>query len=179
MARKLKDKTKKPIVRKLCRRRISIQDVEAICEMVSMQLTETEACLNLNINPQVWRDWKRNHKHESTFSDALTRIRGTYIAGNLAQIRKAATGSDGVRHDWRAADRLNGILARDRYGNQDASAQVSVSVNVVAPDRLKQLVEMLGDEKVRAAVGLPDMQCKAIEVVSQAGAVVTNADRNL
>ena len=56
-------------------------------------------------------------------------------AGNIKEMERAATGSDGVRHDWRAADRLNGIVSPERYGQQqqpqaDARPALPQTVNV-------------------------------------------------
>jgi len=105
----------KAITRTKRRAPISVQDVRAIAKLVARRLTESEACEVAGILPETWTKWKNRHGHDARFVRILTRVRATYIKGNFEQMEKAAGGKGGIRHDWRAADRLNAIVAPDRY----------------------------------------------------------------
>jgi hypothetical protein len=104
-----------PVERTRQRAKITRQDVREVAKLVAKRLTEAEACECLGIRPRTWYGWRENHKNQAEYSALLTRVRGQYIRANLAQMEKAAAGKGGVRHDWRAADRLNAITAPDRY----------------------------------------------------------------
>jgi hypothetical protein len=107
-------KPKTPIRTKR-RAAITPQDVNTIATLVAKRLTETEACEAAGINPETWCKWKRRHGHDARYVRVLTRARARYVARNLKEIEKAAAGKDGVRHDWRAADRLNQIAKPEAY----------------------------------------------------------------
>ena len=71
-------------------------------------------------------------------------------------IDKAATGSDGVRHDWRAAETLLMFEDWSRFGRQTVDVNTSnVQVNMIAPDRLAMLTGLTRPTRwtTRAAPG--------------------------
>jgi len=147
------------------RRRITMQDMKAVCDMVSMQLTEAEACLQLNIRPQQWYQWKLRGKHKAEFEHILSRLKGAYIQGNIEQIKKAASGRDGIRHDWRAADRLNSIIAPERFAqNKDGSQDVAKAMLLTAETMGKIAEQMMKERQSRsqAVVECPVVETKAI-----------------
>ena len=76
--------------------------------------------------------WKERIKNKPEFEVLVTRARAAKIKGCFAQIRKAAEGQDGVRHDWRAADRLLAIAGPERY-SQSAGQSANVQTGVLSP----------------------------------------------
>ena len=98
-------------------RKITMADAEAIAELVAYRLTETEACLHIGIEPARWWLWKNRKRNTPEFEKLTTRLRAAKLAGCLKEIGKAATGADGIRHDWRAAKELMAMASPDRYGN--------------------------------------------------------------
>ena len=137
-----------------------------MASLIAKRLTATEAALTLGIAPQTWFNWCINKRNEGRFQEHLARIRGIYIAGNLEQMEKAANGRDGIRHDWRAADRLNGIVAQDRYGQQqlaDAGRQAALpptTINVWAD--LASVVSAITWGKPAPAEQVIDVDAKRI-----------------
>jgi hypothetical protein len=118
-----------PVERKRQRAKITRQDVREIAKLVAKRLTEAEACECLGIRPRSWYGWRESHKNQAEYTALLTRVRGEYLRANLAQMEKAAAGKGGVRHDWRAADRLNAITAPDRYAaSQPPPAELPAAV---------------------------------------------------
>lgn len=107
-------------------RKFTHQDIEFIAARVARGNTESEAVLALHLQPKAWFTFKNRAKRNAKFMDILTRLKGEYINSNLEQIDKAASGRDGVRHDWRAADRLNSIMAPERFSQQQ---QVATNTN--------------------------------------------------
>ncbi len=150
--------------RKRIARRISWPDAEAIAEMVAYRMTEAEAALQIGIQPKQWYDFKNRAKRLAKFDELVTRIRGGKIASNLAEIKKAATGSGGVRHDWRAADRMIAIAAPERYAQ---ASQTNVTVNnqtaivgtLGGSDQLAKLVAMYCDQAKALQPAKPVIDC--------------------
>ena len=63
------------------------------------------------------------------------------LANMLDSIETAATGSPTVKMDWRAADRMLQIVAKELYADQDASAAPQTTVSITI-DRVLQLVNL-------------------------------------
>ena len=99
------------------------------------------------------------------FTDILTRIRGNHIRANIAEIKKAATGTGGVRHDWRAADRMNAIIAPERFAQQQSTTTNNTAVLMLAggEDQLRKLVGMWSGEakQLQPAVEQPKIPSTA------------------
>jgi hypothetical protein len=104
-----------PVERKRRRAQISRKDLREVAKLVARRLTIAEACECLGLRARSFYQWTERHENLAEYEAILTRVRGQYIRANLAQMEKAAGGKGGVRHDWRAADRLNAITAPDRY----------------------------------------------------------------
>ena len=104
-----------PPTRNRRRAQISSNDAKAIAGLVAKRLTIAESCECLGIRAKSFYQWKERHQNQAEFEGILTRVRGEYLRANLREMEKAAGGKDGVRHDWRAADRLNAIVSPERY----------------------------------------------------------------
>lgn len=109
-------------------RRITEGDAVEIARITSKGLNESEACAMLGFRRETWFTWK--HENAVKYGNIFTRIRGQRIDGLLAQIDKAAEGKDGVRHDWRAADRLLAITAPDRFAARANDQSPAPTINV-------------------------------------------------
>jgi hypothetical protein len=164
--------------------RITPQIAEAVADMVAMQMTETEAVTLLGINPRAWFLWKDRAKNRPKFEALLTRVRAGKIKSLISEVTRAATGADGVRHDWRAADRLLAVTAPERYAQaRDSQAPVSVQVSVTV-GRMQELVRLMAEGRVRPSVAIapagetprlagstpsaPDIQCATLAPVASA-----------
>ena len=135
------------------RRKITLDDMREVAKMVVYRMTETEACLQLDIQPKHWFSWKNKAKRMGKFEEIMTRIRGARLAGNLEQIKKAAEGKDGVRHDWRAADRLNAVISPDRYAQAQAGNVTTNQIVIAAggEEQLRKLIAVyVGQKEINA-----------------------------
>jgi hypothetical protein len=133
--------------KRIARHRITIQDAKAIGKMVARGLTETEAVLKYDcFTVKQWFNWKSRGKRMEKYAEVLTRIKADRIDANLEEIERAATGADGVRHDWRAADRLNAIIAPERFAqNREQTVhnhQTAIIAAVGSEEQLAKLVAM-------------------------------------
>lgn len=90
------------------RRKLTMQDVKAVAELVAKRLTETEACLQLEINPQQWFQFKNRSKRSEKFESTVSRVKGAKIQAcmeTLEEAGKAVNAKTGIP-EWRAADRF-------------------------------------------------------------------------
>lgn len=88
------------------RRKITRQDIEAVCKLVAKGLNEREAAAMLDIKDETWYKWKQ--RHQSQFDRIFTKIKSHRIDNLLSRIETHANGSkaDGIRSDWRASHAL-------------------------------------------------------------------------
>lgn len=116
--------------------RLTTTQAEEIYTLTTKGLNESEACAILGIDRQRWFNWKSINK--SRCEDIFTRIRGNRLQNLIGQIEAAAEGdaTRGIRHDWRAADRLLAISAPERFAKSAESAtatpQQALAVEVVS-----------------------------------------------
>lgn len=134
-------------------RRITPSDAEQIAELCATGLNESEACAIIGIpRREQWFNWKSIHKSE--YEDIFTRIKASRIKNLVGQIDKAANGSDGIRHDWRAADRLLAIAdPRFRETKEPTPATPAIALDVLSS--LASLVYGQGKPTVDAEVIAP------------------------
>jgi hypothetical protein len=116
--------------------------------------------------------WKDRAKNRPKFETLLTRVRAGKIKSLIKEVTRAATGADGVRHDWRAADRLLAVTAPERYAQaRDSQAPVSVQVSVTV-GRMQELVRLMAEGRVRPSVAIAppatDIQCATLAPVASA-----------
>ncbi len=133
------------------RRKLTIQDVQAIAECVAtLKLTETEACLHLDIPVKQWQCWKNRAKHSANFESIITRTRASNIAGLVNKIKEAGEDyeiqlpNDKVvtkRGDWRAnAFVLERVEPRFQQNtNQPAPASITLQIGIIH-DQLKKVI---------------------------------------
>jgi len=121
-------------------RAFTIQDAEAIAELTAKGLNESEACSRLQLNKDSWFNWK--HRNPDKSGELITRIRANRLANLLSEIETASRGDAerGIRHDWRAADRLLAITSPERFGKAQESTQPVPIVNIAVLDSLSRLV---------------------------------------
>ena len=120
------------------RRRITPADVESIAKLLTVcRLTESEACAHLGIKPVAWFHWKSVQSNARRHDNILSRVRAAHVASCIANIQNGAAGvGNHKRADWRASDRLLGIMDPSRFGQQQAQqpsqqpSQAPTTVNV-------------------------------------------------
>ena len=126
------------------KRRISKQDIEAICSMVAKRMTESEACRTLDIEPKVYFRYKEHARHKREIDAILERTRGAMIKAHLENIEDAEHGRNGHRPDWRASHALLAIKSPERFaqGQQQGNVTNNTAVVMLAggEDGLRKLI---------------------------------------
>ena len=127
------------------KRRINMQIAEAICRQVARGLSESHAvCVVGQCTPQQWFNWKGRGKRSAKVAELITRLTAHRVDRMAGEIERAATGSDGIRHDWRAAQFLAGVVDQRFALQRDAQTTVNqsvMSIHVGGLDALRRLVE--------------------------------------
>ena len=93
-------------------RRISWQDAEAIAQQVAKRLTESEAALNIGIDPKRWFRFKQRVLDQDKYDILLTRMRAAQIKAHIENIESFEA------KDWRASDRLLQIKCPERFNDR-------------------------------------------------------------
>ena len=128
-------------------RKVSIKDyVDKIAELCGKGYNETNAVILLDkFTVQAWFAYKSRGSKTAKINNMLLRARTQRVDRLMSEVEKAATGTQGVRHDWRAAQYWAGVLdptfAAQR---QDAGATTHnsvMSIHVGGLDALRRLVE--------------------------------------
>lgn len=118
------------------RGRITIHDVEAICQQISeTRCTEKDACISLNINPLQFHSWKWRPHNQARFDTLFTRIKQCAIRGLIADIKDISDGDASIKlkPDWRAKEFLLKVRAPERFNfNTPATASASEQANLPA-----------------------------------------------
>ena len=147
------------------RRKLTIQDLEAIADCVAtMKLTETEACLHLDIPVQQWQCWKSRAKHSVKFESLITRTRANHIAGLVGKIKNAGDDFEitlpngktvARRGDWRAnAFILEKTAPQFAPVQQSAVPQVTVQIGIIH----EQLKRVIGFEDIKTIDAKPSVK---------------------
>lgn len=121
-------------------RAFTVQDAESIAELTTKGLNESESCARLGLSRDAWFTWKTRNPDKA--GEIITRIRANRLANLLGEIETAAKGDAerGIRHDWRAADRLLAISAPERFGKAIETTPHAPVVNIAVLDSLSRLV---------------------------------------
>ena len=141
---------KEPKQRKGRRRKLTIQDAEAIARLVATRkMTESEAAIMLDIPTQQWQVWKCRGKHSANFESIITRTRANMIDGLVSKIEQAGDDQEitlpngkiiNKRGDWRAPAWLLEKTAPQFAPAQTAPpATVSIQIGLVH-DQLKRVI---------------------------------------
>ena len=122
-------------------RRISMDDARAIAEIMAKGHNETKAVLLLNkFTPRAWFNWKTRGNRAGKISELYARTEVIRTDRLVGEIEKAATGSGGIRHDWRAAQFLAGVVD-PKFSTTPAASNQSVQITV-DPAVTKRLAEI-------------------------------------
>ena len=123
-------------------RKINLVDAEAIARHVARGLTEVDACHLLGIAPPSWWNWKKRTKNARKSAELFARALGGRKNNLLGEMEKAACGTGGVRHDWRAAQALAGIVDPRLGGQQQPALQAtSAAIDEPALRRIAEICE--------------------------------------
>ena len=132
------------------KRRISPQDIEAICSMVAKRMTESEACRTIGIEPRVYFRYKENVRHKREIDSLLERTRAVQIKAHVENIEDAEHGRNGHRPDWRASHALLAIKAPERFAQQQQPGSVTTNSAIVVvaggEDQLRKLIATFTDQ---------------------------------
>ena len=122
------------------RRKLTEVDIKAIADLITARkLTETEACISLDIKPEQWQVWKCRGKHGSKFESLIARARTENIKILLGRIDSASQDAEieingkviTKRGDWRAAAWL-AEKTDARFQDAQAPANVTNNLQIVA-----------------------------------------------
>ena len=126
------------------RRKLTLQDAEAVASMViGHKITEVEACLNLDINPDQWRVFKCRNANGTAFATTCTRMRGSEIIHSMQTIKNCGDGVGMKQPDWRAHAFRLGVIAPERFGAQAGTQAPGPAINSLTDDSMARLLSML------------------------------------
>jgi len=141
----------------IARRRIDATAIAGIAKLVAKNLTESEACRRLGIQPRVWFNFKDRAGRGEKFAALLEAYRAHRIEHLLEQIEKSADGI-GVKYpDFRAALALLKITDQKRFGETPAveiNPCPTVTINLIH-DQLKRVIGFASDADVKALPAAP------------------------
>ena len=147
---------------KRCRHRITMTDAEGVARLCAKGHSELHAVAILNkFTYPAWIAFKNRGKRRANVSELFTRTLASRVDNLIEQI---ATVSDidrakaaGVRHDWRAAQFLAGVVdAKFSTSPQSAQIQVNVQVDDAKRARLAAVYDALVVDAAPAALALPE-----------------------
>ncbi len=148
--------TQKPAIKP----RITLADAEFIASQMARGLTETSAVYRHgNMTPNQWFKWKTRAKNSGKFEHIVERMKSTRLNLLVDNIEDAATGRrEGVRHDWRAAQFLAGVIEpnfrpQTNGPNVTINNQTAVVGSVGGQDALAKLVAQVCGQIGAPAVG--------------------------
>src|ERR1017187_9060923 len=101
--------------RAIARRRIDAVAIAEIAKLCAKQLTESEACRRLGIQPRAWFNFKDRAGRGEKFKALLEAYRADRIESLIARIEKSANGQDVKFPDWRAAAFLLSVTDAKRF----------------------------------------------------------------
>ena len=123
-------------------RKLTTIDLNEVARLVATRkMTETDACIMLDIKPSRWFDFKSRNRHSTEFSDAIIRMRENKICGMVDLIEDSANGIGIKQRDWRAGAWIAERLAPERFAQVKSDAPaVTNNLNVVVmSDTLKRI----------------------------------------
>ena len=158
------------------KRRITMDDARHIAEIVAKGHNETKAVLLLGkFKPVAWFNWKSKGKRTAQINELFARTEVLRTDRLVGEIEKAATGSSGIRHDWRAAQFLAGVVD-PKFSTAPQASQVQVTVSV-DESKLRRIADIyartLTDAATPAALPAPGprpgavIDCQALAVPDQ------------
>lgn len=116
--------------RAIARRRIDAVAIAEIAKLCAKQLTESEACRRLGIQPRAWFNFKDRAGRGDKFKALLEAYRADRIESLIARIEKSANGQEVKFPDWRAAQFLLSVADARRFSDSGMRASIDVTVNV-------------------------------------------------
>ena len=141
------------LARATARRRIDATAIAGIAKLVAKNLTESEACRRLGIQPRVWFNFKERAGRGEKFAALLEAYRAHRIEHLIEQIEKSADGI-GVKYpDFRAALALLKITDQKRFG--DAPAVEAPPLPVVSVTIMSAAAKQIYDDVVTLPATLP------------------------
>jgi hypothetical protein len=114
------------------RRKLTPELIEQIgIKIAQYGMTETRACELFNVRVNNLHKWKQRHKNDVRFASLIARVEAQEVDAMMKEVTKAATGSNGIRHDWRAAQFRLKVIDPEKYGEKQIIGQQTVVNNTV------------------------------------------------
>lgn len=136
--------------------------IEMICEDLRQGLTIRAASIRAGITEQTYHRWNnREEEPYRTFREAVARAIADSEQALLASVRRAASGSEGVPYDWRAAAWLLERRFHETWGPKPEKAVV-----IESGPRLTVQIDKLSQEQLATLVGA---EVPLIEAISEDG----------
>lgn len=147
----------------------SVKIAERMAEHLRMGMTRNAACHLSNLAPGVFYQWlsraKTGEQPYSEFADIIARAEAEAENIALMSVQRAATGAQGVEHDWRAA----AWLLERRFGEAWAPKAEKLSVQVESGPRVTVALQSLTTEQLERLVGAEVPLIEAREVEPEEG----------
>ena len=144
-------------------RRIDATTIAEIAKLVARQLTESEACRKLGIEPRHWFDWKSRCSRNERFGALLEAFRADRIGDLITQIENGAAGVGMRQPDWRAAAFLLSVTDKKRFGPQAEAAPLPQPGNTLTDATMTKLLAMLRAGNAKPVIDVPASEPKQIE----------------
>ena len=126
--------------------RITLDDAELVAAQVARGLSESAACWKVGkFSPKQWYEWKSRGKRGPKVANIIARVAAARVSNMAGEIEKAATGTAGVRHDWRAAQVLAGLVAPEFRPDRGEKPAVSNTLAIFSGGEagLRKMIEAI------------------------------------
>jgi hypothetical protein len=129
--------------RAIARRRIDAVAIAEIAKLCAKQLTESEACRRLGIQPRAWFNFKDRAGRGEKFKALLEAYRAHRIEHLIDRIEKSADGI-GVKYpDFRAALALLKITDQKRFGDSPLVNVQQVNANILSDADMQRVMDKI------------------------------------
>ena len=156
------DISTRTMAKKPAARKIDATIIAEIARLVARQLTESEACRQLGIEPRQWFDWKSRASRSERFAGLLEAHRANRIDDLIKKIEAGADGVGMKQPDWRAAAFLLSVTDKKRFGPQAEAAPSPQLAGQVSEATLLKVLSMLKAERAKPVIDIPASEPKQI-----------------
>ena len=152
------------------KRRIDAATISELAQLCAKQLTESESCRLLGLNPRQWLNWKHKHKRAEKFAALLEEFRAGRINDLLAKIENSASGINMKQPDWRAAAFLLSVADAKRFSTSGGAPaetvvnQTAIVIQAGGEENLRRMIEHYAGQ-ARQMKALPSAEAEKAPVI--------------
>ena len=108
------------------RRAFTLKTIRAIAKLVSRQLTESEACRRLGIEPKQWFQFRSRSRNDDRYKAELETQDAEFFDMATKGIEDAGNGVGMRQKDWRALAWLASVKAPRRFSDSAVRTQAAL-----------------------------------------------------